>query len=514
MTWRTDSLLRFVLVFSLAAWTPLLAAVATAADVTRPNIVVILADDIGYGDLSCYGATKVKTPHLDRLAAEGIRFTDGHSPSATCTPTRYALITGQYAWRKKGTGILPGDAALIIEPGSTTLPAMLKRAGYATGAVGKWHLGLGAGNLDWNVEIKPGPREIGFDESFLIPATGDRVPCVYVENQRVVGLDPADPIRVRYGEKIGDEPTGAEHPELLRIKLNRGHDNTIVNGISRIGFMTGGKAARWVDEDMADTITRQATAFIERHRGDPFFLYFATHDVHVPRVPHARFKGTSQCGIRGDAIHELDWSVGQVLETLDRLKLADRTLVIFSSDNGPVLDDGYADGAVEDLNGHTPAGPLKGAKYSLNEAGTRVPFIARWPSRIKPGTSDALVCQIDLVASLASLTGQKLDDAAAPDSFNVLPALLGESGVGREHLVEHANGVALRKGTWKYIPPGGGQPAKAKKNKAGGEAAAQLYDLAKDLGETKNVAAEHPDLVKDLQQLLVQIQSQPRSRPK
>ena len=485
-----------------------------AADQTsQPNVIVILADDIGYGDLSCYGATKVKTPHLDRLASEGLRFADGHSASATCTPTRYALLTGQYAWRKRGTGILPGDAALIIEPGSTTLPSMLKQAGYTTGAVGKWHLGLGAGNLDWNVEIKPGPLEIGFDYSFLIPATGDRVPCVYVENQRVVGLDPKDPIRVRYGEKIGDEPTGAEHPELLKIKLNRGHDNTIVNGISRIGFMTGGKAARWVDEDMADVITKKATAFIEENKGRPFFLYFATHDVHVPRVPHARFKGTSQCGIRGDAIHELDWSVGQVVETLDRLKLADNTLVIFSSDNGPVLDDGYADGAVEDLNGHMPAGPLKGAKYSLHEAGTRVPFIARWPARIKPGTSDALVCQIDLLASLASLTGQKLADSVAPDSFDVLPTLVGESKLGREHLIEHANGLALRRGTWKYIPPGGGQPGKAKKTKAGGDAVAQLFDLTTDLGETKNVAAEHPDLVKELHALFTQLQSQPRSRP-
>jgi arylsulfatase A-like enzyme len=336
---------------------------------------------------------------------------------------------------------------------------------------------------------------------------------VYVENQKVVGLDISDPIRVRYGEKLGNEPTGAEHPELLKMKLSRGHDNTIVNGISRIGFMTGGKAARWVDEDMSDTITKQATDFIQRHKDGPFFLYFATHDVHVPRVPHARFKGASQCGIRGDAIHELDWSVGQVLETLDRLKLADDTLVVFSSDNGPVLDDGYADGAVEELNGHVPAGPLKGAKYSLNEAGTRVPLIARWPSRMKPAASDALVCQIDLLASLAALTEQKLDDTAAPDSFNVLPALLGESRAGREHLVEHANGLALRRGNWKYIPPGGGQPGKAKKNKAGASVVAQLFDLASDLGETTNVAMENPELVKELDALLVQIQSRPRSRP-
>jgi arylsulfatase A-like enzyme len=480
---------------------------------TRPNVVVILADDVGYGDLGCYGATRVKTPHLDRLAAEGIRFTDGHAASATCTPTRYALLTGQYPWRKKGTGILPGDAALIIEPHSTTLASMMRQAGYRTAAVGKWHLGLGAGNLDWNSEIKPGPREIGFDYSFLIPATGDRVPCVYLENQRVASLDPSDPIRVSYAAKVGDDPTGAEHPELLKMKLTRGHDMTIVNGISRIGFMAGGKSARWVDEDMADTITAKATAFIEHNKDRPFFLYFATHDVHVPRVPHARFKGTSQCGLRGDCIHQLDWSVGQVLETLDRLKLADNTLVIFSSDNGPVLDDGYADGAVEDLNGHTPAGLLKGNKYSLYEAGTRVPFLARWPARIKSGTSDALVCQIDLLASLAALTGQKLDEAAAPDSFDVLPALVGESPRGREYLVEHANGVALRKGSWKYIPPGGGQPGKAKKNRAGAAATAQLYDLASDLGETNNVAAEHADVVTEMQELLSRIQSEPKSRP-
>jgi arylsulfatase A-like enzyme len=454
---------------------------------TRPNVVVILSDDVGYGDLGCYGATRVKTPHLDRLAAEGIRFTDGHAASATCTPTRYALLTGQYPW--------------------------MRQAGYRTAAVGKWHLGLGAGNLDWNSEIKPGPREIGFDYSFLIPATGDRVPCVYVENQRVAGLDPSDPIRVSYAAKVGADPTGAEHPELLKMKLTRGHDMTIVNGISRIGFMTGGKSARWVDEDMADTITAKATAFIEHNKDRPFFLYFATHDVHVPRVPHARFKGTSQCGLRGDCIHQLDWSVGQILDTLDRLKLADNTLVIFSSDNGPVLDDGYADGAVEDQNGHTPAGLLKGNKYSLYEAGTRVPFLARWPARIKSGTSDALVCQIDLLASLAALTGQKLDEAAAPDSFDVLPALVGESPRGREYLVEHANGVALRKGSWKYIPPGGGQPGKAKKNRAGAAATAQLYDLASDLGETNNVAAEHADVVTEMQELLSRIQSEPKSRP-
>lgn len=478
---------------------------ASAAESSRPNIVVILADDVGYGDLSCYGATRIKTPNLDRLAAGGLRFTDGHAPSATCTPTRYALLTGEYPWRKKGTGVLPGDANLIIEPGRFTLPAMLKRAGYATGVVGKWHLGLGQGKIDWNGEITPGPREIGFDESFIIAGTGDRVPCVYIENQHVAGLDPQDPIEVSYQQKVGNEPTGRENPELLKMPLSHGHDFTIVNGISRIGWMKGGKSARWVDEDMADTLVEKASAFIERHRGGPFFLYFPTHDAHVPRVPHPRFKGTSGCGIRGDAIQQLDWCVGQVMQTLDRLKLADNTLVIFTSDNGPVLDDGYADGAVADANGHMPAGPWRGGKYSTYEGGTRVPFLVRWPKRIEPGTSDALVCQIDLLASLAALVGQAVPDAAAPDSENILSALLGESHAGRELLVEHAAGLALRKGEWKYIAPRPARGAAAKAQAAGQPSLAELYDLALDPGETKNLASERPELVRDLNTTLEEI---------
>ena len=486
---------------------------ATAPAQDRPNIVVIYADDLGYGDLGCYGATKVKTPHLDRLAQRGLRFTDGHSPSATCTPSRYALLTGEYAWRRKGTGILPGDARLIIEPGRPTLPAVLKSAGYHTGVVGKWHLGLGAGDVDWNGDVKPGPLEVGFDYSFLIPATGDRVPCVYVENHRVVGLDPNDPIQVSYGKKIGDEPTGRENPELLKMKLTHGHDATIVNGISRIGFMTGGKAARWKDEDMADVITAKAVEYIGRNKDKPFFLYFATQDVHVPRVPHPRFAGTSGCGTRGDVIHQFDWCVGQVMEALERHKLTDNTLVIVTSDNGPVLDDGYADGAVQDLNGHTPAGPLRGGKYTPYEAGTRVPFIAHWPKRIKPGVSDALVCQIDLLASLAALTGAKVPAGAGPDSENVLPALLGESKAGRAHLVEQGGGVnvALRQGQWKFVPrpvvfKGQAIISVAPQPKAGG-AGPELFDLSQDIGETRNLAEQHPEKVKEMRALLEQVRA-------
>ena len=303
----------------------------TTAPAAPPNIVLIYTDDLGYGDVSSYGATAFQTPNIDRLATEGLRFTRAHAPSATCTPSRYALLTGEYAWRRAGTGIARGDAALIIEPGRTTLPSLLQQAGYTTGVVGKWHLGLGGeGGPDWNGDIKPGPLEIGFDEAFLIPATGDRVPTVYVENHRVVGLDPADPISVSFNEPVGDEPTGRDHSELLKMHPSHGHDRTIVNGISRIGYMSGGTAARWVDEDMADVITARAVDFIEQHQGSPFFLYFSTHDIHVPRVPHARFAGQSGLGPRGDVILQLDWCVGEILNALDRLGLADNTLVVFT----------------------------------------------------------------------------------------------------------------------------------------------------------------------------------------
>ena len=475
--------------------------VGQAAD--RPNIILIYADDLGYGDVGCYGATKVQTPNIDRLAKEGLRFTDGHSASATCTPSRYALLTGEYAWRKKGTGVLPGNASLIIAPGRTTLASQLKRAGYATGVVGKWHLGLGTGALDWNGEIKPGPLELGFDYGFVIPATGDRVPCVYVENHRVAGLDPKDPIRVSYGQPIGDMPTGKANPERLKLHPSHGHDQTIIDGISRIGYMTGGKSARWVDEDMADVLTRKAKRFIEEHAGGPFFLYFATHDIHVPRVPNMRFAGKTEMGPRGDVIAELDWCVGEILATLDRRGLANDTLIIFSSDNGPVIDDGYKDDAVSKLGGHRPAGPLRGGKYSAFEGGTRVPFLVRWPARIKPAVSTALVCQIDLLASLAALAGPKLGDGDAPDSVDVLAALLGTSATGRDRLVEHAAVLSLRQGPWKLIEPGRGPRINSNTNTETGQAGeVQLYNLDEDLGETKNVAAQHPDKLKEMRDLL------------
>jgi arylsulfatase A-like enzyme len=503
-----DAVVRLFL--SAVVATALAATPVASAAPQKPNIVYVLADDVGYGDLGCYGATKVPTPNLDKLATTGMRFTDAHSPAAVCTPTRYALMTGQYAWRHApGSRILSGVAPLSIKPGTVTVPSLLKQAGYTTGVVGKWHLGLGETETDYNGEIKPGPKEVGFDYSFLIPATGDRTPCVYVENSRVVGYDPKDPITVNYAKKVGTEPTGAENPDrLTNQKPSRGHDMTIVNGISRIGWMTGGQKARWKDEDIADDITKRAVGFIEKSKGGPFFLYFATHDAHVPRFPHPRFRGKSGHGLRGDAIVELDWCVGEVLATLEKYKLADNTLVVFTSDNGGVMDDGYQDGTGNDTSGHKCNGALRGFKGGLYEGGHRVPFLARWPGKVPAGkVSGELMCHVDTLATVAALTGQKLGKDAGPDSFDALPALLAEKPAKpcREALV-HQSGpgvLAIRKGPWKLISNDG-------KKKAGGP---ELFNLADDLGETKNVAAAHPEVVKELSGLLKQARDNPATRP-
>ncbi len=485
----------------------------------KPNIVFILADDIGYGDFGCYGATRVKTPSVDRLAREGIRFTDAHATGSVCTPTRYAFMTGQYAWRNPaGSSILNGEAPLAIDTAKPTTASLLRQAGYTTGIVGKWHMGLGKGDLDFNREIKPGPLEVGFDYAFFFPATGDRVPCVFIENHRVVGLEANDPIRVSYRHKVGDDPTGREHPEMLKLMFAQGHDGTIVNGISRIGWMSGGNAARWKDEDMADTLTRKAIAFIERSKDKPFFLYFATHDIHVPRWPHARFRGTSGCGTRGDAIQQFDSCVGAVLATLQRLRLDDNTLVIVTSDNGGVLDDGYASHDAENAHGHRCNGVLRGYKGSLWEGGHREPFLARWPGQIKPGTQSAeLIGLVDMLATFTAVAGCNLPADAGPDSFDVLPALLGGKSP-RDHLVVQANGterLGLRKGPWKFIPDGTVNKAAGREanRKPTMTAVGSLFNLTDDLGETANVAAAHPDLVKKLADMLQTIRQGDGTRP-
>jgi arylsulfatase A-like enzyme len=487
-----------------------------APTVDNPNIVIIYADDLGYGDISCYGATKIRTTNIDRLAKEGLRFTNAHCTSATSTPSRYSLLTGEYAWRRKGTGIATGDAPAIIQPGRTTLASVMKKAGYTTGVVGKWHLGLGsAEGPDWNGEIKSGPIDLGFDYNFIIPATGDRVPCVFIENKRVVGLDPTDPIKVSFNKPILTEPTGKEHPELLKMHPSHGHDMTIVNGISRIGYMSGGKSALWNDEDIASVITGKALKFIENNKNKSFFLYFSTHDIHVPRIPDQRFVGKSGMGPRGDAILQFDWSVGEIIETLENLKLSDKTIVILTSDNGPVVDDGYKDQAVELLNGHSPAGPLRGGKYSAFDGGTRVAFIVRWTGKVKADNSDALFSQIDLISSFASLTGQPLSYDDAPDSFNFLNTLLGKSRKGREWVVEHAsNGrLSIIKGDWKFIEPGPGDKLNVNTNtETGNDPLPQLYNLKDDLGEKNNVASQNPVIVKELTDLLQKIKADGRTR--
>ena len=466
----------------------LLALLPFAAAAETPNIILIYADDLGFGDVSCNGATAVRTPNIDRIAKEGVNFSAGYATSATCTPSRFSMLTGKYAWRQEGTGILPGDAALIIDPAQPTLPGMLQKAGYRTGVVGKWHLGLGGkGGVDWNQPIKPSPNEVGFDFSHIMAATGDRVPCVYVEDGKVVNLDPADPIEVSYKQAFPGLPTGTKDRATLKLDWSHGHNMAIVNGIGRIGYMKGGTKALWKDEDMADHFTGQALRFIRESKDGPFFLYFALHDIHVPRVPHPRFVGKTSMGSRGDAIVQADWQVGEVLRLLDELALAQNSIVIFSSDNGPVIDDGYKDQAEEKLGGHKPAGPWRGGKYSIHEGGTRVPFLLRWPARVKPGkASAAMVSQIDFAASFAKLTGR---EASFPDSENVLPALTGESDKGRDHVIEHANQLAIRAGDWKFIP--------GKKDQPG-----QLHDLSKDPGESKNLASVNPEKRDELRALL------------
>ncbi len=477
------------------------------AEKRLPNVVIIYADDVGYGDLSCYGATAVQTPNVDRLAREGVRCLNAYAGSATSTPSRYAMLTGHYAWRRQGTGVATGDASLIIPPQTTTVADIMQRAGYTTGVVGKWHLGLGVqGQQDWNGTVTPGPADIGFNYSYIMAATGDRVPCVFMENQKVVGLDPSDPISVSYQKPFPGEPLGKTHPELLKLHPSHGHDMTIVNGISRIGYMKGGTSALWVDENIADSITLKAVQFIEANQQKPFFLYFGTHDIHVPRVPHARFVGKSGMGPRGDAILSFDWSVGQVLNTLDRLGLTENTLVILSSDNGPVVDDGYKDQAVELLGNHKPSGILRGGKYSAFDAGTRVPFLVRWPAQVKPKTSTALISQPDFIATLAALTGQTLQSGEAPDSQNQLAAWTGKDPKGRKHVVQSAGTLSYREGIWKYIAPSNGPAHSVVTNtELGNNKQEQLYRLDRDPSEQQNLATQNPKKLQQLKQNLERI---------
>jgi arylsulfatase A-like enzyme len=473
----------------------------------QPNIIIIYADDLGYGDVSAYNAGLLQTPNIDRLANGGRLFTSGYATSATCSPSRYALLTGTYPWRNKDAKILPGTAPLLIDTAQMTIPRMLASAGYHTGVVGKWHLGLGDGQVDWNRHISPGPNEVGFDYSYIMAATQDRVPTVYIEDGTVVGLDPKDPIQVSYQENFPGEPTGKDNPEMLKMKWHHGHNNSIVNGIPRIGFMKGGENAKWVDEDMADTFLVKAQEYIKMHQDQPFFLYYALQQPHVPRTPHSRFVGSSGMGPRGDAIVEADWCVGEVLKTLEETGLLENTLIVLSSDNGPVLNDGYYDDAVEKVGEHTPWGPLRGGKYSLFEAGTRVPFITYWKGHISPSRTDALVSQVDLLTSLAKLAGS---DIEGPDSKDLLPVFLGESDQGRDELIlEATTRTALRKGDWVLIPPYKGPAVNKSVNiELGNDSEFQLYNLQTDIGQQENLAATEPEKLEEMKQRFLSIRGE------
>ncbi len=490
-------------------------AVKQPAVIQKPNIIFIYTDDVGYGDVSYNCAVGVQTPNVDYLADNGIQFTDAHSSAATCTPSRYAILTGSYAFRNNAA-ILPGSAPLLIRPGTPTLPGMLEKEGYKTAVIGKWHLGLGNGQPEWNSELKPGPLEVGFDHSFIVPATLDRVPTVFVENHNVVNLSENDPLAINYQHKIGNLPTGLDHPEMLKMKADLQHSGTIVDSISRIGYMSGGRSAWWKDEDIAQVLIHKVRDFIQRNQKNPFFLYFAVTDIHVPRDPNSRFVGKSTMGPRGDAIVEMDWSTGQVLKILKQFGLEKNTLIIFSSDNGPILDDGYEDKAEKLVGKDKPWGPFKGGKYSAYEAGTRMPTIVYWPGTVKPGVSNALFSQVDFYSSLASLVGHKLNADEAPDSYNVLDALLGKSKTGRTDMLEEAFTLALRYGDWKYIAPQTKPTPDWLKNKnvaTGLSPYPQLYNLKTDLGENKNVIKEFPRQAEKMEKILDDIQEKKETRP-
>lgn len=496
--------------------------VLAAAEPRPPNIVLLYADDIGWGDLGCYGAKVIPTPHLDRLAAQGLRFTSAYSTSATCTPSRYSLLTGEYAWRRQGTGVLSGDARLIIRPGRPTMPASLARQGYVTGVVGKWHLGLGDGAVDWNRRIAPSPNQVGFDYSFIMAATGDRVPTVFVEDGAVVGLDPKDPLEVSYQGPYPGDPDLKDPAARAKLRMDwsHGHNMAAVNGIGRIGWMKGGKAAVWNDETMGDTFAEKACAFVARHKDRPFFLYYASHENHVPRAHHPRFAGRTPLGPRGDAVTAFDEQVGRILAELDKHGLAANTLVVFTSDNGPVLDDGYQDDAVR-LNrqaGHAPAGPFRGGKYSILEGGTRVGLIVRWPGRAPAGqVSSALVSQVDLPAVFTRVAGGDPAEFLKLDARDITAALSG--GAGRRFLLSATQDglVSIRDERWKFIPASGGAGASQKAvPRAGGpvvdllgtpadlerdrreQRGPRLFDLLADPAETRNLAEANPEKVAEL----------------
>ena len=485
-----------------------------SATADHPNVVLVFADDLGYGDLSCYGATKVQTPNIDRLAKEGRRFTDAHSASAVCTPSRYALLTGEYPFRMGIWGPCSHRQPLLIDTNKLTLAKMFKNAGYATSCFGKWHLGFGTGPTDWTKPLKPGPLEVGFDYYFGVPKVNSGFPYVYVENHNVFGGDPDDPLV--YDQKPYS-PTPVVPAAAGRKSPNR--------------FGGARKAHElYHDERVGTDLTQRAIKWIEtRDKSDPFFLYLATTHIHHPTTPAPRFKGTSQAGLYGDYIHELDWMVGELLACLERNRVADDTVFLFTSDNGGMFN---TPGQIAFKHGHKINGDLLGFKFGAWEGGHRVPFLVRWPGKVKAGTtSDQLISNVDLLATFAALTGQELTKEERADSVNLLPAIIGDpKETVRKNLILAPNKrthLSVRQGKWMYIPSRGSGGFTGRKpgdhtfagpaaaNFVGSEnsdfqggtfkadaPAAQLYDLEFDRNQTKNLYREYPDVVAELSAFL------------
>ena len=464
-----------------------------------PNVIIIYADDLGFGDVSAYDQGTLNTPNIDRIANEGIKFTNGHSSSATCSPSRYALLTGSYPWRNSKAKISTG-ASMIIDTNQKTLPKMFKENNYSTAIIGKWHLGLGDGQINYNSKISPGPNDVGFDYSYIMPDTQDRVPTVYIEDGYVKNLDNTDPLYVNFKENFDNQPTGDKNPEMLTMKWHHGHYNSIVNGISRIGFMKGGKKAYWSDIDMADHFLNKATSYIAKNKNKPFFLFYSMQQPHVPRTPHPRFKGKSGMGPRGDVIIEADWCIGQLYKTLEKENLLENTLIIISSDNGPVLNDGYYDDAVEKIGNHTPSGILRGGKYSLFEAGTRVPFISHWKGVTPSKVSNKLISQIDLFNSLSAIIESEIKTS---DSNDLSQLLLNGEGKEREKLILEASGrTALKYKNWIYIPPYKGKAVSTYTNiELGRSNSYQLYDLKTDPSQKESLIDQEKEKLIELQKI-------------
>ena len=442
------------------------------------------------------------------MAADGLRFTQSYATAATCTPSRYSLLTGSYPWRNPAAKILQADDPALISKEQRTLPRTLGKAGYVTAVIGKWHLGIGNGKLDWNSSIQPCPLDAGFDQSYVMAATNDRVPCVYLDGCKVDNLDPKDPLQVVYAEDnpFPEVPTGKANPALLTMKhSDQQHHDTIVNGIGRIGFSKGGKTATWDDETMTEVFLNKAKDFITDKVDQPFFLYYSLHQPHVPRVPSPRFAGSTEKGPRGDVIAELDWCVGEILDHLKAQGIDDNTIVIFSSDNGPVLDDGYEDASNSRCGAHKPAGPLRGGKYSMFDGGSRVPMIAWAPGRIKPGLSPALFSHADFLTSFAQIAGVNIPTSERADSLDMSEVLFGKDNVGRENLVTEGIGAktVMRQNNWVYLPPTEGPALFAGKDiETGCSPEPQLYDLDADIGQRENLAEKEPERVASLEALL------------